>query len=294
MGIVSKFVANIVTKKGNSPVFDDPKKDFGLNYKEVTFKAEDDVELSGWLVNPGQEKVIVQTHFGVQCSRSGYTPKGKGLMKAWNEDIRFLKHVKSLAEEGYTVLMYDLRNHGKSADGNCEWITGGVEEYKDVIAAVKYISNHNNYKNAPIGLLSICMGCNATTYGYGIEGGLQEFDNIKAMVAIQPLGLDDFLKGVGVPNMLIERANKVNLKRKGVDFHKSCLDNVQEIDVPTLLFQNAKDPYTNMDFINDYYDQLKVEKELFLPELEKKRLAAYAYFGENPEKMTGWFNRYVH
>ncbi len=294
MGIVSKFVANIVTKKGGSPVFDNPKEDFGLDYQNVTFKAADDVSLSGWLVNPDQEKVIIQTHFGIQCSRSGYTPKGKGLMKSWNEDIRFLKHSKALADEGYTILMYDMRNHGNSADGTCEWVTGGVEEYKDVIAAVSYISNHRDYKNAPIGLLSICMGCNATTYAYGIEGGLQQFDNVKAMVAIQPLGFDDFLAGVGMPNMLVEHANKVNLKRGGVDFHESCLNNVKNINVPTLLFQNAKDPFTKMDFINDYYDQLQVEKELFLPELKKNRLAAYAYFGEYPEKMLGWFNKYVH
>ncbi|MGD1892240.1 MAG: alpha/beta hydrolase, partial [Cyclobacteriaceae bacterium] len=217
MGVVSKFVANIVTKKGGSPVFDDPKEDFGLDYENVTFKAKDGVLLSGWLVNPGQKKVIIQTHFGIQCSRSGYTPKGKGLMKSWNENIRFLKHAKSLADQGYSILMYDMRNHGKSADGTSEWITGGVEEYKDVIAAVDYISNHSDYKNASIGLLSICMGCNATTYAYGIESGLQEFENIKAMVAIQPLGFDDFLDGIGMPNSLIERANYVSLRRGGAD-----------------------------------------------------------------------------
>ena len=293
MGIISKFVANIVTKKGDSPLFDNPKNDFGLDYQDVTFKTEDGILLSGWLVNPGQGKVIIQTHFGVQGSRSGYTPKGKGLMKAWNEDIRFLKHTKSLAEEGYTILMYDLRNHGNSAEGNSEWITGGVEEYKDVIASVNYITNHEDYKNAPIGLLSICMGCNSTTYAYGIKGGLQEFKNIKAMIAIQPLGLDDFLDGLGLPDFLIEKANKTSLSRGGVDFHESCLNNVKDIKVPTLLFQNAKDPYTNMDFINDYYDQLQVEKELFMPNLKNKRLSAYAYFGEQPEKMLEWFNKHV-
>ncbi len=291
--MITKFVANMVTKDGGTPVFDNPKEDFNLDYEDVTFEAADGVKLSGWLVNPGKDKVIIQSHFGIQGSRSGYTPEGKGLFKAWDRNIRFLKHVKALVDAGYTVLMYDFRNHGNSEEGTCKSITSGVEEYKDVIAAVKYITNHEDYKTAPIGLLSICMGCNSTTYAYGIEGGLQEYENIKAMVGIQPLGNSDFLDGLGIPNFLIERANKYSLDRGGKDFHDSFTPNAKFINVPTLLVQNTNDPFANMDHVQEYYDNLQVEKEYFQPELKKSRLAAYAYFGDEPEKMVNWFNKYV-
>ena len=53
--------------------------------------------------------------------------------------------------------MYDFRNHGNSKESNSEWIIG-KEERLDVLGAINYISNHPNYKDASIGLLSICMG----------------------------------------------------------------------------------------------------------------------------------------
>ena len=84
-----KMVSNLMIKPGNSPVFNHPK-DFGLNYEDVEFQASDGVTLRGWLIKGGTDKVIIQSHFGVQCSRAGYTPKGKGMIKMWKADISFL------------------------------------------------------------------------------------------------------------------------------------------------------------------------------------------------------------
>lgn len=285
----AKFIADLMTKPGKSPVFGNPK-DFGLEYEDVIFKASDGVTLSGWLVKGRADKVIIQTHFGIQCSRSGYTPRGKGLIKGWPKDIEFLKHVKQLVEAGYSVLMYDLRNHGNSGEGTCEWVTGGPEEYKDVIAAVDYISNHPDYKDSKIGLLSICMGANSTTYAYGIEGGLQEYKNIKALMAIQPIGYTEFLQALGIPKFLIIRANKFNLKRGGKDFNSTCLPQVKSITVPAIVIQNQNDPWTNMNWVKQFYDNLAVEKEKFWIDGKKKRFAAYDYFGNSPEKMLEFFN----
>jgi hypothetical protein len=133
--MISRYIADLVTKRGGSPVFGNPSE-FGLDYEDVTCQASDGVTLSGWLVKGRTEKIIIQTHFGIQCSRSGYTPRNKGMIKGWDEDIVYLRHVKHLVEAGYSVLMFDLRNHGNSHNATCEWVTGGVEEYKDVIAAV--------------------------------------------------------------------------------------------------------------------------------------------------------------
>jgi hypothetical protein len=287
------FVADSVSKPGKSPVFGNPKE-FGMEYEEVTFKASDGVTLSGWLVKGGTDKVIIQSHFGIQCSRSGYTPQGKGMIKAYKKDIEFLKHVKHLINAGYTVLMYDFRNHGNSGKGKVPWVTGGVEEYKDVIAAVIYIKSRSEYKDANIGLLSICMGAVSTTYGNGIKGGLQEFPEIKALLAIQPLGLSDFLKGFGFSQNKIQAANKVNMERGGADFNADCLSHVKDITIPTMLVQVEKDPWYNRKWIEKYFDELKVEKEMFwIKEGFEHRFDAYAYFGHSPEKMLMFFEKYV-
>ena len=58
---------------------------------------------------------------------------------------------------GYSVLMYDMRNHGESDVGTTPWITWGAEEVKDIIAAVNFVESHPTYKDAKIGL-GICMG----------------------------------------------------------------------------------------------------------------------------------------
>jgi hypothetical protein len=290
--MLTKYIADTVTKGTASYVFDNPK-DFGLDYEDVTFQASDGVTLSGWLVKGNTDKVVIQTHFGIQCSRSGYTPRDKGLIKGWPEDIHFLKHVKHLVDAGYTVLMYDLRNHGNSEDGTCEWITGGLEEYKDVIAAVDFITNHPDYKDARIGLMSICMGANSTTYAYGIEGGLQEYGNIKALLAIQPITFTGFLEAMGFPQFIVNRANEYNLHRGGKDLNASCLPQVKYINVPTMLVQNKNDPWTKFDWVQNYYDELAVEKEMLWLDGSKKRLYAYDHFSHSPEKMLEFFNEHV-
>ena len=164
--MLTKYLSDSMIKPGNSPVFNDPA-DFKLDYEAVTFKASDGVRLSGWLIKGGNDKVIIQSHFGVQSSKAGYTPKGKGMIKMWATDISYLNHAKYLVERGYSILMYDFRNHGESGAGTCPWVTWGPEEHKDVIAAVDYITNRPEYADCNIGLLSICMGAAASTYAYG-------------------------------------------------------------------------------------------------------------------------------
>ena len=290
--MLRKFIADSVTKPGDSPVFGNPKE-FGLDYEDVTFKASDGVNLSGWLVKGNADKVIIFSHFGIQSSRSGYTPKGKGLTKPYNKKIEYLNTVKHLVKDGYTVLMYDLRNHGKSDLGTIPWIAGGVEEYKDVLAAVNYITTHKDYKNSKIGLLSYCMSAVSTTNAYGIEIGLQENKNIKALIANQPIVITDFIKGYGFPDFMVRKANEYNMKRGGVDLSTSCLSKVKEITVPTLLVQAKGDPWANLDWIKEFYNELQVEKEMYWIKGTRKRLESYDWFSHTPEPMLNFFKKYL-
>jgi hypothetical protein len=137
------------------------------------------------------------------------------------------------------------------------------------------------------------MGANSTTYAYGIEGGLQNYTGIKALIAVQPVGNAIVLKAFGIPDFLINRANRLNLCRGGRDLHLTCLDQVGDITVPTLLVQNSNDPWTDMDWVEKFCDELAVEKEMFWIEGPKKRLAAYDYFSHQPDKMLEFFGKYL-
>ena len=50
---------------------------------------------------------------------------------------------------------------------------------------------------------------------------------------------------------------------------------------------------TNMDMVKQFYNDLKVEKEILWLDLEKKRGAAYDWIGKNPEPILGWFDKYL-
>jgi len=288
-----KAISNMMIKPGKSPVFETPEK-YNLDYEDVTFKTDDGVTLSGWLIKGGTDKVIIQSHFGVQCSRSGFTQEGKGMMKnvLWTSDIHFLDQAKYLVDAGYSILMYDMRNHGNSEQ--CGWVSWGKEERKDTVASVKFITQHPNYQNAKIGLLSICMGQGASTFAFGMEDEMKNFKNLKAMVSVQPLTYDYFVKAMGLPNFLINSGNKYNKEKRNTDLTgDSFLPYVKDISVPTMVIQNKNDPMTNMDMVNQYFQDLNVEKEMLWLDLEKKRGAAYAWLGKNSEPILGWFDKYV-
>ena len=290
-----KAISNMMIKPGKSPVFETPDK-YGLDYEDVTFKTKDGVTISGWIVKGGTDKVIIQSHFGVQCSRCGFTVEGKGMMEKmlWSSDIHFLNQAKYLVEAGYSVLMYDFRNHGNSTESNSEWITWGLEERKDVLGAINYISNHPTYKDASIGLLSICMGAGSTTFAYGLEDDMKTLKQIKAMIAVQPLTYDYFVANMGLPMFLINAGTKYSKEKRNTDLTgDSFLPYVKDISVPTLVIQNENDPMTDLNMVNQYYNELTVEKELLMLDLEKKRAAAYDWVGKNPKPILDWFNKYV-
>lgn len=291
--MITGFLSDTIVKGGAAPLFDNPQN-YGLDYEEVSFHAEDGTKLSAWLVKGGTDKIIIQSHFGVQACRAGFTPEGKGMVKLWNKQIPFLLHVKYLVEKGYSVLMYDFRNHGNSEESPSKWVSWGPKEAQDTVAAIDFVSKHANYKDAQIGLLSICMGAATATYAYG-SGAMKKYKNIKAMVAIQPMRYLDFVKALGLPGFLQKWVNTENSKRVGFDMPaKSFKEDVQNIPVPTLLVQNDQDEYLNKDSIDEYYNSLVVEKDmLWLSGIGKKRAAAYDYLTKYPEKILYWFDTYM-
>jgi uncharacterized protein len=285
-------VLELVSYAGDSPVFESPS-DYGLDYEDVTFAAKDGVELSGWLIPGNGSGVIVQTHFGGISSRAGYAPDGKGDTPPWPSPIHYLRHVTSLVNQGYSVLAYDMRNHGDSTADPAGKLTSGVREARDVLAAVRFVTDRPGLEDAPIGLLSLCMGANATTYAYGMTHGLADVANIRALIAIQPMLTTDQLHAMGVPDKLVDPANELNRAQGGADLRASFLPAVSRIGVPTMLVQNMNDPMLNRRSIDAYFDLLEVEKEMKWVDLAPARLAAYDYFANQPSEMTRFFKAHV-
>jgi len=73
----------------------------------------------------------------------------------------------------------------------------------------------------------------------------------------------------------------------------SFLDDVCQINVPTLVVQNSNDPWTEMSFVGSYYANLTVEKQMLLLDLEKNRFAAYEHLDSNLNGIYEWFDKYM-
>lgn len=287
------MISNMMVKPYQSPLFDSPEN-YGLDHESVEFPAADGTRLRGWLIKGGTDRVIIESHFGVQCNRGGWSPEGKGMIKPWKKDIKFLRQAKHFVDSGYSFLMYDFRGHGESDLGPKPWVSWGPEEAKDVLGAVDFISGRKEFSGASIGLLSICMGAGATTYAYGLEDGLAKRENIKALVAVQPLLYSCFIDALGMPRFLANQGAKVTQQRLGFDLAEpDFIDHAPKIDVPTLVVQNKNDPWTRMEMVKRYHDALTVEKELKMLELEKSRFAAYDWVGTHPGAVQAWFDEHM-
>ena len=291
--MLGNMVSNMMVKPYQSPLFDSPET-WGLDYENVEFQATDGTKLKGWLIKGGTDKVIVQSHFGVQCNRGGWTPAGKGPIKPWKEDIKFMRQAKHFVEQGYSYFMYDFRGHGESDLGPNPLCTWGPDEAKDVLGAVDYVCSRPEFANASVGLLSFCMGSASTTYAYGLKDGLAENPQIKAFVAVQPLLYDYFVDALGMPGFIRRSSDKVTTKRLGFDLTEpNFINDAPKVSVPTLVIQNTNDPWTHISMIHDYHNALTVEKDLKLLELETSRFAAYDWVGKNPAEVEAWFAKFM-
>ena len=293
-GIERMVAKNLVFAGDNAPLFDSPEN-YNMEFENVSFKASDGINIKG-----DANKVIIQSHFGLYCCRAGYTNQGKGLLKGYPQDVEFLRQAKYLNEAGYTVLMYDFRNHGESDSAMDGFVAYGPEEAKDIIAAVDFISNHPTYKNAKIGLFSICMGQGATVSAYGREDGLKNYSNIKCMISVQPLDYAHFIVKMEIPNFLKKSANKYIKKNTDFDYmNNTWRPYVKDVTVPTLVIQNKNDGFFDKDFVDGVYNDLQVEKEMMWLEIPDKknqgynRMAAYDWLGTNPEPVLKWFGKYM-
>jgi len=91
---------------------------FEIAYEDVSFRAQDGVELKGWWVPaPSAHGTVVMVH-GLNRSR-----------------IEMVKRVPFVHSSGWNAILLDLRHHGASAGAAT---TFGVKEKQDVEAAARF------------------------------------------------------------------------------------------------------------------------------------------------------------
>lgn len=112
-----------------------------VDLQEVTFKAPDGVRLAGWWVDgePGAPAIVLAHDAG----------ETRGAM---------LNLAIALRQQGFAVLLFDFRGHGKSDPATC---TFGIREKRDVIGALDFAASRQGEGKRGLGAYGAGMGAQA-------------------------------------------------------------------------------------------------------------------------------------
>ncbi|MCV6574454.1 MAG: hypothetical protein OIF58_01860 [Cohaesibacter sp.] len=294
---VIQFIATMFTRPNRQALVKNPA-DYGLSYEDVSIKTQDGVTLSAWLMRGTNEKVIILGHPGT-FTRYGYSLKHETLFKSgYSKDVEFLPAVKHLVDAGYSVLMYDQRNHGQSgASDRPHDLSGHV--YWDAVAVAEFMANHPDFKGQDIGLFAICMNSMINAIAMTKEPERMKKANVKAMTIIQPHSVDLWLSRSGIPNWVLKGADKIYRKRGVTPLADwNPIGNMKHIFVPALFVQNLHDKTSDMDHMREIFSVIPTEKTaIWIDEPDedhsRHRFHTYNWFNHHPQPLLDFFGRYL-
>lgn len=143
------------------------EKAMSYQQQQITFKSGGNT-LHGILFTPTQSNGKTVTLVGPV----GYVKEQAPLL-----------YGQSLAEKGYTALIYDPTYHGES-EGEPRRFESAEQKTKDIIASVDYLSSLDNMEQSEIYGLGICQGVNWMIKAVNLD------DRIKAMSLVAGHYLD--------------------------------------------------------------------------------------------------------
>ncbi len=305
------YVKQIVKMRVSPKRLGNPKtpSDYGMVYSDIDIITNDNIRLSGWEIpsKSNTNKTIIVNH-PLTTTRYGSEEGLDGV------SVEFLPMIKHLHNAGYNIVMYDHRGQGDSDGGYGKTVKGqeapvgaGVTEWQDVVASVKYVNNHPEFKNDKIALLSQCMGANATFLAWRKESELFKTSNISCMVAIQPTVsynmIDRFIK-IKTKMDLVDAVESEQKKQFGFGYANSVED-IKSLTVPILFSQVRKDQYTFNESLNKNDLEKIIEAcptnsevvwigpEEAIPYGEGKRFEGYGYFNQYPEELLSFLEKNI-
>jgi hypothetical protein len=178
-----------VTLAGDrAPILETPK-DYGMDFENVTFTAEDGIKLAAWFIPAeGSDKLVICNH-PATLNRYGFPGHMEPFSAFQNVEVKFGLAHKALHDAGYNVLAYDMRNHGESEDAPGNACGQGFgDEYKDVLAAFDYVKSQDTLKNMKVGLFNPCAGGGAAIHA--MSENPEYFTDVKAFVCAQPASIN--------------------------------------------------------------------------------------------------------
>lgn len=186
---LSTFGAYKVMGIPRLPLLDSPSS-VELDYEDVTFTSRvDNVLLKGWYI-PGQNEFVIIILQG-------------GFQNRVDSNVNTLGLAQDLNEEGFSLLMFDLRGRGES-EGEGRTL---LNTELDLGGAIDYLK-HRGYSDESIGIIGFCSGAAASAIYASQEhvGALVLdgcFTNVRSIFKAQAAleGIPDFLVDLFFPGV---------------------------------------------------------------------------------------------
>lgn len=299
LAIVKALAGFAVKPAFRTPVHKTPADHGIADWEDIYFPSDDGTPLEGWYVPAAggeSDKLIIMNH-PMPMSRSGFTGHfGEPWSQVDDIEIDFVAHIAHLVRAGYNVLAYDLRNHGNSAAANGGICGIGRYEWRDCVGAKNYVDAHPRLSKMKLGLYSQCTGGNAQYEAMSRRPDL--FENVLCMLSPLVVSMTALmgsfakLQGVGdyMEAMDFEQKKLGGFTNAEMTPHLFAAD----VKVPTFVVQVHDDAWTTPEDGETTFDLLgSAEKEFFWIEGTTRRFDGYNYFGQHPDRMLAWFDRYM-
>ncbi len=199
---------------------------------------------------------------------------------------------RALHQAGYHVLMFDLRNHGRS--GSSPTVTFGRDEANDVLGAVRYLQSRADVDADRIAALGYSMGANAVMFACA------QTQAIKAAILVQPVRPTLFARRLSrsllgpLSDIALRVARHLHYRAGGPLWETTDPAIVADIIRPTavLYLQGAGDPWGDVSDVRHFYELTGPSADLqIIP--SNNRLEGYLYLGEHPDTMLTFLSRHL-
>jgi len=271
--------------------------DAGMEYEDVEFPARDGLRLSGWFIPAATENgdpgpAIVLVH-GWPWNRLGEAADTLMANISGASPVDLLRLAHALHRGGYHVLMFDLRNHGQSAESNA--VTFGLQESNDLLGALDYAAGRDDVDEGRIGVVGFSMGANTLLYALPSAGA------IRAGVAVQPTSYqvfapryaEDLLGPLGKPvaalaSLIYEQASHMPPSAVEPVFAAAGAPE----NVPILYVQGKGDRWGTVSNVAHMADRTPgAVPPIFVD--THHRFGGYRYVVDNPDVLMGFFGEHM-
>lgn len=152
------YIAWTLARPHIDPLHSDPMRAVGLPYSSITFPSVNgNSKLDGWFIPAHSDRTVIFSH--------GY---GGNREELW---VPLYDLARELHLQNYNVLMFD---YGYVQPGNERIMTGGIQESKELLGAIKYVKH---LSNGPIYIWGFSMGA-----GTALQAALQNGADISGMI----------------------------------------------------------------------------------------------------------------